>query len=188
MTTANPYAGMTDEQLDAALAIVQAEDDATRERLSRPDALMSAALWYASQGIAVFPCVPGGKKPLVRGGNGLHDATTDTGQIRAWWTATPAANIGLPTGHLFDVIDVDGPVGIQSYIDMVEEGIVPPSIGRAYTAGDGRHVFIRPTGDGNAAAVRPGIDYRGVGGYIIAPPSIGPTGRRYTWLTPIRVA
>jgi hypothetical protein len=31
--------------------------------------------------------------------------------VLAWWTRHPQANIGLATGHRFDVLDVDGPAG-----------------------------------------------------------------------------
>ena len=179
---------LDDAALAAALAMIQGEDDATRARLSSPTALRDAALYYASRGIAVFPCVPGGKTPLTK--NGLHDATTDATAVGSWWRRQPTANIGMPTGRSFDVIDVDGPAGFTSYLEMVDEKIVPPTIGRSYTAGtagrEGRHVFIAPTAAGNGANIRPGIDYRGLGGYIIAPPSVGPDGRRYSWITPLK--
>ena len=79
------------------------------DKLSQPGALLAAALWYAEQGMPVFPCAVGGKRPLTK--HGLHDATTDLEQIRRWWTSVPQANIGLPTGHRYDVIDIDPPDG-----------------------------------------------------------------------------
>ena len=68
--------------------------------------LLQAALRYAELGYPVFPCVPGGKAPATA--HGFLDATTDAGQIEAWWTARPDANIGMPTAGLL-VVDVDGP-------------------------------------------------------------------------------
>ena len=179
-------ATMTADELTAWAARIDAEDAADRARLERPEALALAALWYASMSIPVFPCEPRGKQPIVKGG--LHAATTDREQITRWWVRTPAANIGLPTGHTFDVIDVDGPVGIQSYLDMVDDGLPFDVIGRVYTAGHGRHIYIAPTGDGNGAGIRPGIDFRGLGGYVIAPPSVGANGVRYSWLEPLVMA
>jgi Bifunctional DNA primase/polymerase, N-terminal len=49
--------------------------------------------------------------PLVP--HGVKDATTNRARVLAWWTRHPSANIGLATGHHFDVLDVDGPAGVQ---------------------------------------------------------------------------
>jgi hypothetical protein len=46
--------------------------------------------------------------------HGVKDATTNRARILAWWTRHPQANIGLATGHRFDVLDVDGPEGAQT--------------------------------------------------------------------------
>ena len=72
--------------------------------------LLAAALDYAAQGQRIFPVSPAdvrygpkAKQPVVRWGD---RATTDPDQIRSWWSLWPYA-IGLPTGLLFDVLDVD---------------------------------------------------------------------------------
>jgi Bifunctional DNA primase/polymerase, N-terminal len=46
--------------------------------------------------------------------HGVKDATTNRARIMAWWTRHPQANIGLATGHRFDVLDVDGPASAQA--------------------------------------------------------------------------
>ena len=72
--------------------------------------LRDAALAYAAMDWPVFPLMPGDKGPLIgkdQGGRGVHDATTDLDQIRAWWEREPRANIGLAAGHAFWVLDVD---------------------------------------------------------------------------------
>lgn len=154
------------------------------QRLTRPGALLAAALWYAGQGMPVFPCIPGGKRPATR--HGLHDATTDLDQVRRWWTQTPAANIGLPTGHRFDVIDIDGPEGYRSLADLKRVRRFPERWwGRVLTPRGGMHVYIHATGAGNRAAMVPGIDYRGQGGYVLAPPSRRADGARWEWCNPL---
>lgn len=194
-------------------AAIDARQAARERRLSAPGALADAALWYASAGVPVFPCRPRAKAPLLRAahkavpesatckgecgrlGHGLHDATTDLDQVRAWWAATPAANIGTPTGIHWDVIDVDGPAGYAAIGLLAEAGLLPPLLAKAHTPGDstadpvrprGAHYYIAATGDGNAASgkVLPeGLDYRGLGGYVLAAPSVGPDGNRYEWIT-----
>lgn len=178
-----------------------------RTRLAQPSALHAAARWYAAVGIAVFPCKPRGKAPLLKAvhpgtdplratchgdcgqlGHGLYDATVDLQQIDKWWAACPQANIGIRTGLRFDVIDIDGVTGYRSFGVMREEGLLPSPLAWAATPRGGMHMFIAPTGDGNAAELRPGIDYRGAGGYVVAAPSIWENGRRYDWLEPLNVA
>lgn len=161
----------------------------------RPPPLVSAALWYATQGHPVFPCEVGGKRPLTR--HGFKDATTSIDAIRRWWDLMPEANIGLPTGIRFDVVDIDGQLGQETRAKHWCDGrpgcekkcrhglfgqMDAAAIGKVSTPRDGgMHIYLPPTAEGNAASALPGIDYRGVGGYVIAPPSVTPIGR-YSWL------
>ena len=135
------------------------------------------------------------KHPLTR--NGLKDATTDPNVIRAWWKQWPEANLGILTGVIWDVIDLDGPPGNLSYAELRHATCAPnccaevtcpgtdpyPVFGKAATP-RGRHIYIRPTGRGNHTRMRPGIDYRGNGGYVLAPPSRGISNLRYIYLEP----
>ncbi len=187
----HPGCPQTEAEIQAHQFIeaIQRGDVVEAERLEKildqPSApvLGSSAIWYAEQGWKVFPLAPNSKQPLIsknNGGNGLYDATTNLDQVREWWNKYPSANIGLPTGEKFDVIDVDGPEGIKSLTEL-EEDKVPDVFGKVGTP-RGFHLYVLPTGDGNRAGVLPGIDYRGKGGYVCAPPSQADL-RRYKWLT-----
>lgn len=177
------------EQLaDNWLAAVLADDEFTADALEydieqiddRPPDMLDAALRYASWDWPVFPLKPLGKQPATR--NGFKDASTDPGQIRAWWTKQPDANIGLPTGHRFDVIDIDVPAGVISHDTLLTDNLLPDVHGRVTTASGGVHYYIEPTGDGNRAGLLPGVDYRGAGGYVVAPPStLGARRRLWSW-------
>jgi hypothetical protein len=146
--------------------------------------LGGAAVWYAERGHLVFPLRPHTKIPATP--HGFKDASMNPDTIRAWWTRWPDANIGLATGHLFDVIDIDGPTGIESATTIEDAGQLPAAIGTVATP-RGYHHYIQPTGDGCTTAVRPGIDYRGIGGYVVAPPSLDQDGRIWRWLDPLSV-
>lgn len=194
---------MTDEpRLDTDLAILSTtrptlDEVAALVRYERPPAredataLASSALWYAEQGWPVFPLVPGDKVPLTK--HGLKDASTDPQQIESWWKRQPRANIGLPTGLAFDVIDVDATSGgFLSFAEWIGDlraaGYPAPDVKAvAFTGRNGRHLLLPATGRGNAAGLRPGIDYRGLGGYIVAPPSRLDNGGAYTWVVRPRV-
>lgn len=168
---------------------------------TRPPRLLDAAIRYASWGWPVFPlrgvstrcdgdekCRRLGicqcpKKPATR--HGLNDATTDPDRIRAWWISHPDSNVGLSTGHAFDVIDIDVPDGATSYTHMIDSNLLPDVHGQVATSRGGLHLYTPPTGDGNRASIYPGIDYRGIGGYIVAPPStLGVRGRAWSWTVP----
>lgn len=148
--------------------------------------LHAAALWYAEQGLRVFPLTPASKVPL-KGSRGCHDATTDPATITAWWETTPDANIGLATGTGVDVIDIDGPVGQASRAGAwgMFEALEPLVLARVSTPrAGGMHLYVPATDRGNKAGILPGIDYRSVGGYVVAPPSVTPAGS-YRFLVPL---
>ncbi len=199
----HPGCKQVDEELlaRAYCDAIQRGDAKEAERLERElnkpvklPALGPVALWYAKQGWPVFPlrsvdspcrnnrrdkCAivcqcP--KSPATQ--HGLKDATTDLVQIKQWWTANPNYNIGLPTGIRFDVVDIDGPEGARSLAELGEDAL--PEVHGQVSTPRGAHFYVLPTGDGNRAGVRTGIDYRGVGGYVCAPPSrIG--DKHYSW-------
>src|SRR5262245_40300846 len=145
--------------------------------------MLSTALRLAQRGLAVFPCRPRDKRPATD--NGLNDATTDQEAITAWWQHDPNFNIAIATGAVSGifVIDVDG-IDAEAALHRleVEHGAVPPSV-EVITA-RGRHVYFQmPDLDlrNSASKIAPHVDTRGNGGYVLAPPSIHPTGRRYAW-------
>jgi putative DNA primase/helicase len=137
---------------------------------------LQAALAYADQGVPVFPCVPGGKRPLTK--NGFKNATTDAAVISEWWTEHPDANIGLPTGRRSGVwvLDVDPDRGGLKSLKMLESR--NGSLGEATvrTGGGGLHYYFKYSGVGevrsSAGKVGPGLDVRGAGGYVVVPPSV----------------
>jgi hypothetical protein len=142
--------------------------------------LRVAALAYARHGWPVFPVRARAKTPLTV--HGLHDATTDPEQIRAWWTRWPDANIGVRTGDIFDVLDVDGDEGETEGARLFgDEDVELPPGPAALTPSGYVHLYFAPTGLGNRARFRPGLDWRGHGGYVVVPPSVGANGYPYRW-------
>ena len=141
--------------------------------------LHDAAQLYARQGWRVFPCKRG-KAPYTI--NELKNASTDHAVIDKWWSRWPDANIELVTGEHFDVLDVDGEEGTQAFkAEADAHGIDLANIPRVITGRGGRHLYLAPTGNGNRVNLLPHVDWRGVGGYVIAPPSVHENGNTYTW-------
>src|SRR5215218_28783 len=129
-------------------------------------------------------CGQPGKHPL---GNlvphGVKDATCNRARVLAWWTRHPQANIGLATGHRFDVLDVDGPAGEAAIRTLAATHGLASSGPLVRTGGGGWHYYLTPTGLGNT---RPRdlehVDWRGRGGYVVAPPSRHASGHPYQWV------
>jgi len=147
---------------------------------------LEKALEYASNKIAVFPCrekdgnpftdkkgrlkISRAKSPYTS--NGLLDSTTNPEQISEWWNRWPEACIGIDCGksNLF-VIDVDvknGKNGINNYMSL---GISDIGAWHSRTPSMGLHFVFSGSGK-TSTNERTGIDTRGTGGYIIAPPSV----------------
>lgn len=145
------------------------------------------ALKYAAAGIHVFPIKPRGKTPITP--RGCLDATDDDAIIAAWWERTPNANIGIATGPASGlvVIDLDGPQAEDSWTSILSGR---DAMTAEVATSNGRHLYYRTAlAVGNTAKkLGPGIDTRGRGGYVVAPPSVHPSGRTYTWSSRARVA
>jgi len=134
-----------------------------------------------------FDCIRKGKHPRTK--NGLSDASTDEKQVKQWWGKWPGANVGIRTGkiatgkHLF-VIDIDPDRGGDlSYADIDKESGPAPETLTVHTGGGGTHLyFVSSTPAQNTVnALADGIDTRGEGGYVVAPPSKHASGGSYEW-------
>jgi hypothetical protein len=86
-----------------------------------------------------------------------------------WWNRWPSARIGLPTGEKFFVVDVDR---LEALGELEAE---LPATWTVETPRAGLHYYFAAVeGVTNSPGNLPkGIDVRGRGGYVIAPPSDG---------------
>ncbi len=185
--------------LDAADAI------AAVERATPRSALHSAAQWYAANfGWPVFPlhsvrddgrCTCGeypcgtdnrgaGKHPRTR--SGCLDASLDPDVIAGWWRRWPDAGVAIATGRGLVVVDIDpAHGGDDGLVDLRRSlGELPATV-ECLTGGGGRHLYFAAQGlpVRNAAGFHgaPGVDVRGEGGYVVAPPSRHASGGVYRW-------
>lgn len=145
--------------------------------------LHAAALVYSTHyRWSVFPLQPRRKEPRpgfpVRTYQRERRATEQ--EIARWWQAAPSSNVALATGAISDFFVVDCDTE-SAYRDVLARG-VPVETLTAKT-GKGYHLYFQypefPVG--NRAKMLPGVDVRGDGGYVVAPPSIHPSGARYQW-------
>ena len=148
---------------------------------------LDAAIEYASKGMAVFPLKPRAKEPITK--NGVKDATTNFNTIEKWWSKHPNSNIGIACGQPSSgllVIDLDvkenGVNGIDTLYNWERDNGELPETVRSITGKGGAHILYRiGHKEKNRVNLLEGVDVRSDGGYIVAPPSIHPNGRRYEW-------
>jgi hypothetical protein len=143
-----------------------------------------AALDYVARGWSVIPLRVKDKKPAISSWIQFQKERASAERIEDYWNRNPQANIGIVTGSVSGIIvlDVDGPEGDAS-LKRIEArfGELPET--PMSTTGKGRHyIFNHPGGDLRNFAKRGiNLDFRGDGGYIVAPPSIHPNGSIYRW-------
>lgn len=169
----------------------------------QPQSMSECARFLGRKGFAVFPvytvenggcscgiakCASPGKHPigsLVP--QGVLNADTDQQMIREWWALYPDANIGIATGDASGVLvlDIDSRSGGEESLSNLELKFERlPDTPAVLTGGGGVHFYFRmPNSDirNSAGAIGSGIDVRGNGGYVIAPPSLHLSGETYGW-------
>lgn len=173
--------------------------------------MLEHALDYARRGYAVLPlhttdgracscgqvdCKSPGKHPRTRAG--VSEASSDPTQVREWWQRWHDAGIGIATGAPSGiwVLDVDtkgppdGITGIEAFDELVRRHHLHPWR-QVRTGSGGLHLYYRTCDrpvrnrqhlriDGHDGP-RTGLDVRGTGGYVVAPPTLHHSGRRYAW-------
>jgi len=164
---------------------------AMAEQADRPE----AAKRYLARGWSVLPLRPPDKRPLIPWGY-LQNERPSEDDIAEWFRRWPHANIGIVTGEISNliVLDVDPKHGGDTALERLERRYRPLSATvEAVTGGGGRHLYFAHPGGltRNRVGLAQGIDLRGDGGYIVAPPSTHPSGGLYEWVaghTPEEIA
>lgn len=141
------------------------------------------AIAYAAKGWHVFPLAPRKKEPLIA--KGFLTATNNVEQVRAWWTKTPNANVGLWPGQSgLVIVDIDSAQAeaIARRFGLFAEPTLECRTGRQ---GGGRHLYFKRPAF-HVSNAKPftecnELEVRGDAGYVVLPPSIHPSGTPYAW-------
>lgn len=152
------------------------------------DKLKQSALEYRNDySFSIIPINPKTKKPLVNTWEPYQTNKPSPEQVKSWWNKWSNAGIGIVTGPISNllVLDVDKEKGWEYVTQTKRLGPEPPPI--VETGGGGRHVYYKFPKNKNITIgarigkEKYGLDFRGKGGYVIAPPSKHPSGNRYDW-------
>lgn len=149
---------------------------------------LDSALDYVRRGWAVLPLAKQNKVPAIKGG--CKSATDDVAQVQTWWAEHPDHNVAIATGTpslglIVIDIDVDGVTGEDGMETLnaweANHGELPETV-TAITGRKGLHMYYRcNTPIGCSVNKDLGVDIRGEGGFVVAPPSVHPNGSPYCW-------
>ncbi len=145
-----------------------------------------AARDYLARGWSVVPIRPHEKRPVIAWQPYQERAPTEA-EVDGWFGRRRSANIAIVTGAVSGlvVVDIDPRHGGAESLEALERehGPLRETV-EAKSGGGGRHLYYAHPGGTvhNRVDLAPGIDLRGDGGLIVAPPSVHPSGERYKWV------
>jgi hypothetical protein len=146
-----------------------------------------AAQAYLERGWSVIPIRPREKRPMIAWRR-YQESSPSLDDVDAWFTRWPSANVAIVTGAVSGlvVVDIDPGHGGSRSLEALEREHGPlRGTVEAKSGGGGRHLYFAHPGGTvhNRVDLVPGIDLRGDGGLIVAPPSVHPSGNRYQWVS-----
>lgn len=152
--------------------------------------MLNHALKYLSLGLSIIPLKPKGKEPLIPWAE-FQKRRAGVEEAKEWFKKWPCANVGIVTGSVsgIAIIDLDGPEGLKEALRL---GLTSSTIS---LTGNGKHLWYKYPEQSlnptllvqNSVRIYPGIDVRGDGGYIVAPPSMHENGQRYRFVNVLQV-
>jgi len=141
------------------------------------------ALQLARMEFNIFPLAPGEKTPVPEMGDSWYEyMSRDEDQIRAWFKENPDYNYAVNPSEGYGVIDLDikdGKAGDFEFEMLEAENCRPGEelynkTFTVYSWSGGRHLYCNTSfaiSNRHSRFNRPGIDVRGVGGYVVGPGS-----------------
>jgi len=140
-----------------------------------------AALGYLAAGFSVIPVRREDKRPLLLWREYQTRRPTEA-EVVTWWKRWPGAGVAIVCGTVSGVAAVDfdprNGDGVTALADRL------PMTPTAETGGGGLHYYFRLTRGESLSKIPkllPGLDLQAEASYVIAPPSLHPSGRRYRW-------
>lgn len=139
---------------------------------------------YVEQyGWSIIPIQPKSKKPAISAWKEFQDRKPTADEIAVFSSRYPNHNVAVICGAVSGlvVLDVDSEDG---YRFLKENGYAIPPTPRTQSSPGKGHFYFKHPGFPVKNMIRkvPGIDIKGDGGYVVAPPSIHPSGATYAWL------
>ena len=146
-------------------------------------AARAEAAAYRRRGLCPIPTKHNSKEPSLKELAPYLTRPATKEEFGSWsWPG-----VGVVTGPLSGVLvlDVDGPEG-EAELKKHGHPVTP----MVRTAGGGLHLYFKHPDKDIRTGIRvaPGLDVKASGGYVVAPPSIGPNGKPYEWIVSLEDA
>lgn len=144
--------------------------------------MLEVARSLAAKGVSVIPLWPKAKNPSISSWTEFQSRRATDEELVAWFRGFER-NLGIVTGAVSGLVVVDEDWDHGGQETALKLGVSSPIQVLTGRDGGGRHNYFRHPGGvvNNRTALGPGLDVRGDGGYVVAPPSLHESGRRYTW-------
>ena len=97
------------------------------------------------------------------------------------FTHPDTTGIGILTEPPYFVVDIDGEEGAEAWLEIVGEADYLPTDWVSKTS-RGLHLWYADTKPRASRRLGNKLDFKAVGGYVAAPPSLHPDGHRYWWM------
>lgn len=151
---------------------------------ARSQTVIAAALAYAGMGLSILPCK--GKKPALQRWAALQHQRAHPQEIINWARAGLLQNVGIISGRVSGnlvVIDLDGLEAVEVFRLRYPELFDTFSVNSG--SGKGMHLYltcnhIMPATTRATGTPFGNIEVRADGCYVVAPPSIHPSGKPYS--------
>lgn len=143
---------------------------------------LSVVLDLHDWGLTVIPLKPRSKIAAVSWKD-FQSSKPTLDQVQNWFAEETERNVGILTGASSGIVvlDIDADRGGEESVAKL--GPLPRTA--TVKTGRGTHYYFQHPGFDvpNQADMLPGVDLRGDGGYVVAPPSVHENGSAYKWET-----
>lgn len=157
---------------------------------------MIAALKYVALGLRPIPLPARSKSAKI--GRWPMLGMPDEETVGNWYTGNPdeegspwagmvgpSGNVGIVGGNGIIILDIDPRNGGRESLEKLVEEFGPlPETATVRTGGHGTHLYFRlpPGVEVGKSEPSPGVEVKGQGAYVVAPPSVHPdTSELYEW-------
>lgn len=139
---------------------------------------------YVDSGWSILPVKPDEKRPYMANWLQYTRTRATKDMVSNWFASLSGAGVGVVTGRISNMVVLD----VESWCPVPVDELLKkyPTQMIARSGGGGYHLFYQyPQNVGkvsNRVGIFEGADLRADGGFLVLPPTMHQSGRRYEWV------